>query len=143
MISKAASYAVQSLAYLAIESSSREYVPIKEIAEKLSIPYYFLKKVLAELVTGGLLISYRSAKGGIALARSVDQISLLDIITMVDGDVVFRECILGLPGCGEKTPCVLHETWSLERKRLYKMFNDATLKTVAKKINEQGFRIAP
>ena len=117
-------------------------MPINEIAEKLSIPYYFLKKVLAELVTGGLLISYRSAKGGIALAKKPSETTLYDIVTMIDGADLFSECLLGLPGCGEETPCALHDSWKVERQRLYKLFQTATLSSVARGISENGFRIS-
>ena len=143
MISKAASYGLQSLAYLALEGNEREYVPISEISRELEIPYHFLKKVIADLVVGGLLISHRSAKGGIALARDASKISLLDIIARIDGTEVFEQCILGLPGCGKEHPCALHAGWAVERKRLYKLFADSTLESVSQQISDLHLRIRP
>ena len=143
MISKAASYGVQSLAYLAMSDQDREYVPISEISRELSIPYHFLKKVIADLVVGGLLISHRSAKGGIALARPAKQITLMDIIARIDGTAVFEECILGLPGCGKEHPCALHENWAAERKRLYELFSNSSLDSLASQVSSQDLRIKP
>ncbi len=143
MISKAASYAIQSLAYLTLAGEDREYVPISEISRELDIPYHFLKKVIADLVVGGLLVSHRSAKGGIALAKSPQQISVMDIVARVDGTDVFERCILGLPGCGKETPCALHERWATERRRLYEMFSKATLSSTAARVSDLGLRIKP
>jgi len=143
MISKAASYAVQSLAYLTLAGEDREYVPISEISRELDIPYHFLKKIIADLVIGGLLVSHRSAKGGIALAKRPQQISVMDIIARVDGTDVFERCILSLPGCGQEKPCALHERWAVERSRLFDMFSKATLASIATKVSDLGLRIKP
>ena len=141
MLSKAATYAIQSLAYLAVEGRERQYVPISEIAEKLDMPYHFLKKILADLVTNGLLESHRSARGGIALIKEPEKVTLLDIIQMVDGTDMFTECILKLPGCGKDTPCPLHKTWSEERGRLLEMYSGTNLKSIADSILSEGLRI--
>ena len=143
MISKAASYAIQSLAYLATASGGREYVPISEIAEELSIPYHFLKKVLADLAAHDILLSHRSARGGVALGKEAKNITLFDIISLVDGTDVFEQCILKLPGCGNEKPCALHHNWAKERQNLYTMFSKITLANVASGILKEGFRIRP
>ncbi len=142
MLSKASSYAIQALSYLAIQDEDRGYVPISEVAEQLSIPYHFLKKILADLAQHDLLTSQRSAKGGVALYKDPKKISLLDIIQKVDGSDLFTQCILGLPGCGEKAPCALHNAWAAERNRLQLMFSSTSLADVAKRIQEKGFRIS-
>ncbi len=142
MISKAASYAIQSLSYLTTEGTDREYIPISEIAEKLGIPYYFLKKVLADLVTAGMLRSYRSAKGGVALASPPSEITLLDIISRVDGTETFEDCILGLPGCGDSKPCALHAAWAIQRARLLKMYSEADLASIASRLDSGEIRVS-
>ncbi|MCX6140922.1 MAG: Rrf2 family transcriptional regulator [Candidatus Kapabacteria bacterium] len=142
MLSKSSTYAIQALAFLAAKGSEPEFTPISEIAETLSIPYHFLKKILAELSQKGLLHSQRSARGGVGLNRDAKSITLLDIITALDGSSLFSECILGLPGCGEKTPCALHNAWAAERSRLHLMFSSTTLSDIAKRIHSKGFRIS-
>jgi Rrf2 family transcriptional regulator, iron-sulfur cluster assembly transcription factor len=141
MLSKAASYAIQSLAYLATEGGDRDYVPIGEIAERLSMPYHFLKKVLADLAAHGILVSHRSARGGVALARDPKDITLYDVVKHVDGVDVFHECILKLPGCGNQRPCVLHNAWAKERQRMYDLFTRTSLANVAAGVLKDGLRI--
>lgn len=141
MISKASSYAIQALTYLSLHTKDREYVPISEIADELSIPYHFLKKILAQLVQSGILTSQRSAKGGVAITNDGLTITLYDVITLIDGDSLFTECILSLPGCGEGKPCPLHSSWSVERSRIKLMFSSTTLADVARRVATDTVKI--
>lgn len=143
MFSKTISYAIQALAYLTIHSEEREYIPISEIADNLSIPYHFLKKILADLSQNGILQSHRSSKGGVKLAKQARKILLLDIITLFDGSGVFNECIIGLPNCGDAKPCPLHSSWAVERNRLRLLFSTTNLADLAKRVEQRGYRIAP
>jgi Rrf2 family protein len=54
------------------------------------MPDRFLLQILRNLVAHGLLRSTRGVIGGYALARSPEEISLLDIIEAVEGPVVFE-----------------------------------------------------
>ena len=142
MLSKSSTYAIQACAYLASKGPDATFTPISEVAETLSIPYHFLKKILAELTQKGVLHSQRSAKGGVGLNRDARNISLLDIIVALDGSTLFTDCLLGLPGCGERRPCPLHTAWATERTRLQLMFSSTTLADVAKRIKTKGFRLS-
>jgi len=143
MLSKSTRYAIQALSYLSSQGKDRDYVPINEIAETLTIPYHFLKKILADLTQNGLLISHRSSKGGVALARDAKKISLLDIIELTEGSAMFSTCILGLPGCGDGKPCALHNAWAIERNRLSLLYSSTSIADVSKRVAEKGFRISP
>ena len=143
MLNKTTSYAIQALAYISSQGKDREFVPMNEIADTLSIPYHFLKKILADLSQHGLLNSHRSSKGGVALARDSRKITLFDIIELTEGSLVFSSCILGLPGCGEATPCALHNAWAVERNRLSLLFSSTTIADVSNRVEEKGFRISP
>lgn len=139
MLSKTCTYGLQGAIYIALQPTGR-YIPIGTIADALNIPFQFLKKIFLVLTQAGILISYRSPKGGVALARPADAITLLDIIEAIDGSDVFTRCILKLPGCGHTKPCPLHESWSEERARLRAMFADKTLGSVAAQINSNERR---
>ncbi|MBU3740791.1 MAG: Rrf2 family transcriptional regulator [Candidatus Kapabacteria bacterium] len=142
LLTKSTRYAIQACAYLAVHANGDLYRPISEIATALSIPFHFLKKVMAELAQQGIIASQRSARGGVALAKDPRQIALLDIMAAIDGDDIFKECLLGLPGCGEEKPCPMHTAWSTERNRLKLMFSSTTLADIATRIQIKGSRIA-
>lgn len=116
---------------------SRQYVPIARIAEALDIPFQFLKKIMQVLVEKGLLISQRSAKGGVALIREAENMSVFEVIQAIDGaEILISGCILEFPGCGNDKPCPLHHEWAVERKRLRTLFEATTLYSVAKDVDK-------
>lgn len=142
MLSKSSTYAIQALAYLASKGKDADFTPISEIAEAMSIPYHFLKKIMAELAQKGLLNSQRSARGGVGLSKDAKSIALVDIIVALDGPALFDNCLLGLPGCGEKTPCAMHNAWATERSRIKLMFSSTSLADIASRVQSKGFRIS-
>ena len=60
-------------------------VPVGEIARRRDIPAQFLEQLVATLRRGGILRSQRGVKGGYTLARAADQISVLDVVELLDG----------------------------------------------------------
>ena len=143
MLSKTCTYGIQGAIYIALQPAG-QYTPIGTIADALNIPFQFLKKILQVLAQQGVLLSYRSPKGGVKLARPADSITLLEVVQAIDGSDVFTQCILKLPGCGHTKPCPLHESWSVERVRLRQMFETTTLGSIARQIhnNERRFMLA-
>jgi Rrf2 family protein len=76
-------YALRALAELA----AAEAGPVKAetIARAQGIPPKFLENILLELRHGGIVISQRGAEGGYRLAMPAAEISLADVIRIVDG----------------------------------------------------------
>ena len=87
-ISAKVDYACRVLAELARMHGSTELAQIEHLARVEHVPPNFLAQILSELRNGGLITSRRGIQGGYALARSPDQISLYDIWTVIDHDVL-------------------------------------------------------
>ena len=88
-LSRTVIYALQAACQLG--SSGQDVpVPSKKIAEAGQMPDRFLLQILRNLVAHGLLRSTRGVIGGYTLARTTDEISLLDIIEAVEGPVAFE-----------------------------------------------------
>jgi len=126
MLSKSCEYGLRATLYLA-SLNHEGYVSIGTISEELDISFPFLTKIFQKLNEAGLLQSQRGPKGGVSLTKPADEVSLYEIVVAIDGDDLFRECVLGLPGCGEAEPCPLHDEWAEERSRVEKMFRNSTL----------------
>lgn len=141
MLSKACEYALRASVYLTA-LRPQGYVSIRDIGEHLDISFPFLTKVFQKLTQAGIMQSFRGPNGGIALARPAEQISLLDIVIAVDGPGLFRDCVLGLPGCGEERPCPMHDRWAVERERLRAMFQRQTLSDTAIRLQGGEFRLS-
>jgi len=66
---------------------------IAEVARIEHLPVAYLEQLGAQLRRGGLVESTRGVHGGYTLTRSPDQISVLDVITVVEGEVSPVECV--------------------------------------------------
>lgn len=140
MLSKTCVYGIRSVLFLTLEQE-RQFVPIKEVSEKLDISFHFLTKILQNLSQGGVISSFKGPRGGVKLARPAKDISILHIVHILDGEKIFEQCILGLPGCQEKKPCPLHDSWKEHREKLKADFAAANMAVLAEKIKKHDLRL--
>ncbi|RMH66055.1 MAG: Rrf2 family transcriptional regulator [Calditrichaeota bacterium] len=140
LLSKSCVYGIRALLYLSV-NRDREYVPISEISELLGISFHFLTKILQELTAVGIVKSRKGIKGGVALAQPADKITLYNIIMHLDGEALFNECVLGLPGCADDNPCSMHKIWSSVKKELQGNLQTETLAHLARQIDEGNIRL--
>ena len=140
ILSKACEYALRATLHL-VRLKSSGFVSIKAISDDLDISFPFLTKIFQKLTQAGILHSFRGPNGGIALARPASSVTLYEIVVAVDGEDMFRECVLGLPGCGERKPCPLHARWAHERERLKAMFHAETLADMAERLQGEDYRL--
>ena len=88
-LTRASSYALQAVAYMANQKKSKEDHPIAShrIADERKIPERFLLKVLKPLVSAQILMSIKGPNGGYRLAKSAYDITMLDVVEAVDGPI--------------------------------------------------------
>ena len=79
-------YAVRALCELARRGESAP-VPIGEIARRRDIPVQFLEGLFATLRRAGLLQSQRGVKGGYSFARAPAEITVLEVVELLEGDL--------------------------------------------------------
>ncbi len=91
MISNKAKYAFKALLHLA--RHGRETVQIDEIAGDEGIPRKFLEHILLELKHSGLIASRRGRAGGYQLIRAPENITIGQVLRIVDGPMAPLPCI--------------------------------------------------
>ena len=79
-------YAVRALAELA-RRGGESPVPIGDIAKARDIPVQFLEGLFATLRRGGILQSQRGVKGGYRFARPPAEITVLEVVELLEGDL--------------------------------------------------------
>ena len=77
-------YAVAALAELG-RSRGSEPVPIGELARRRDVPVQFLEQLFAVLRRAGILRSQRGVRGGYLFARPPAQVSVLEVVELLDG----------------------------------------------------------
>ena len=90
-ISNKSIYAIAALQELG-NISEDKVLKIKEIALKGNIPQNFLEQILLELKKQGLLTSTKGAYGGYKLARKLENISLKEVLTILETDMFSENC---------------------------------------------------
>jgi len=79
-------YACIAMLELAAQFGDPSPVRLKSIADAHEIPERFLVQILLQLKGAGLVISTRGAAGGYVLAKSPDQVTIADIVGVIDRD---------------------------------------------------------
>lgn len=82
-----------------------------EIADQQHIPSRFLLKIMRSLAQAGIIKSFRGVAGGYALAKSLAQISLYDVIVAMEGPVVIQRCLKDPGSCTRQSEsvCAVHQ----------------------------------
>jgi Rrf2 family transcriptional regulator, cysteine metabolism repressor len=62
-------------------------VPIAELARRRDIPVQFLEQLFATLRRAGVLRSQRGVKGGYSFARQPSEVTVLELVELLDGPV--------------------------------------------------------
>jgi Rrf2 family protein len=92
MLSSKAKYAVRAVSLLAEKASPEEWVQTAAVAELEKIPRKFLEAIFVQLRDHGIVDSRRGARGGHRLMRPPSEISVADIIRVVDGPLALTPC---------------------------------------------------
>jgi Rrf2 family cysteine metabolism transcriptional repressor len=87
-------YAVRALAELARRGGDSP-VPIGEIANARDIPVQFLEGLFATLRRAGVLQSQRGVKGGYRFARPPGEVSVLEVVELLEGDLAAEAAAAG------------------------------------------------
>ena len=139
LFSRQCEYALQAVSYLALKPEG-QMTSIKEMTEKLGIPYHFLGKILQDLARKGLLSSLKGPTGGFALGMAAKDITLFHIVEAIDGIDFSTKCVVGFPECGGKNPCAVHEHWGAIRESIYKMLVNKNIAEVAQEMRKPEYR---
>jgi Rrf2 family protein len=129
-VTRAGEYAIIGLSYLAKQPADR-IVMIDEISETEGVPKSFLAKIFQSLVKAGIVRSNRGAGGGFSLAKSASEITLLQILQIVEGAFALQKCVSEDPECVVSTTrmsnCTLCAVFSEAQNRVNEVFARTTL----------------
>ena len=84
---------------------AKELMATRRIATNLGIPQKFITTVIVPLKRAGFLTVKRGIKGGLALAKPPDKISVVEVIELFQGPFVILECLSDRQHCSQKGSC--------------------------------------
>jgi len=129
-------YALRALVCLAKRSGDGSVTTIDEVAGEEEIPSKFLAQIMSELRRGGLVASRRGKEGGYALARRPEEISLRDVVALMQGDMLGQE----MESAGRSGSAV-SAAWKEQRERFEARLRDHTLGDILASGNREMYYI--
>jgi Rrf2 family cysteine metabolism transcriptional repressor len=128
MISTKSKYGLMAMLELASQFQTGP-TQAKSIAERHQLPLSYLEQLLAELKKNGLVVSFRGAQGGYALSKSPEEITVYQIVTLLEGDTKLSE---GHKGC-----LGLESFWKEMDAKIVALFNITLAQLLANKQREE------
>ena len=136
-------YAVRALIELAVSGQDGP-LGVSEIARLQRIPERFLEQILGELRREGVLESRRGAHGGYRFAMPTEEVSVLDVVEILDGEVRPARCSAGgVCYIADAPLCVTSEVWDEARVALEGVFGRYSIAQLAETERENRARREP
>jgi Rrf2 family transcriptional regulator, iron-sulfur cluster assembly transcription factor len=136
MLSNSCRYGIRAVIYLASRYPEKNNIGIKEISGDLELPTPFLAKILQQLAKHKILNSVKGPNGGFSLLKKPESITMMDIIKIIDGEDLFKNCIIHDGSCAEvkraKKTCPVHDDYSELRANIIRLFREKTIAELSK-----------
>jgi len=103
---------------------------LTEVARVEHLPLAYLEQLAGPLRRGGLIEATRGAHGGYVLTRPPGEITVLDVITLVEGEVAPVECVsheYAAGCCVRETDCASRTLWQRLKQSVDAVLSGTTL----------------
>lgn len=125
--SKSFGYALRGILYIALTGNEGLRIQVDEIADKLSVPEHFLRKIMKRLVQAGVLNSTKGPYGGFSINDKTLATPLYELLVLMNENAQFDNCVLRLTRCNTRHPCPLHHKMVVYRNELLVLFTTTTV----------------
>ncbi len=128
-LTKAGEYAIRCALYLSFEGMGT-VVAKKKIAECMDIPSQFLGKIAQQLARAGIIEIVQGSRGGYRLLIPADDLTLLDVVEAVIGEIYLNDCVARQESCDRIPACSIHRIWETARNQLRDTLRQADFKSI-------------
>lgn len=138
-ISAKGDYACRALLELALNFESGRPIHIKEIAENQGIPGKYLVQILVVLKGAGLVRSRRGANGGYLLSKPPSEITLGEVVRIVDGPFLPLKCSSedSSASCERISACGFHPVWERVRGAIADIVDSLTYEDICRETRDR------
>ncbi len=125
-------YGVRLMVDLAVHESESPIL-LKDIAARQEISEKYLWQLISPLQKAGLIDSIRGARGGYKLAKSPKDITLKDVIVILEGSMCIVACVDNAEMCNRSGVCVTRDVWEEISKKVMGVLEAVSLLDMVKK----------
>lgn len=124
LITRNTDYALRALCYI---SKNKDIVTVDEFVKRLGVPRSFMRKILQQLNKKRILDSFKGQGGGFKLKVLPEEIYLIEIMRIFQGQVALNECFLKKDVCPNRGKCVLRKKIHLIEESVFKQLKKITV----------------
>lgn len=129
-------YGVRLMLSLALnEGAGPRY--LKDIARDEDISVQYLGQIVIPLRAKGLVNTFRGAHGGYQLGRPASEITLMDVIEPLEGDLSLIDCVGNPLACGRSKECVTRDVWDELSALMREYLESVTLDALARRCGKR------
>lgn len=136
-ISTRGRYGIKAMVDLAMNSKDDKCISLKSIAQRQGIPENYLEQLMAVLKKAKVVKSVRGAQGGYILNKNPEDISVGDLLKILEGSLALVDCLENQPPkkkCGDAdcSECVVRDAWEMISDKLAEAAHSISLKDLIK-----------
>ncbi|MBN1698142.1 MAG: Rrf2 family transcriptional regulator [Spirochaetales bacterium] len=135
-LSKRTRYGLRFMFELALNEEGRP-VQLSDIARKEEISRKFLSQIAIPLKGAGIIQSSRGVNGGYSLSRSPKEITVEEIVRVLEGDTSLVECVEDPPICHRIGYCVTRDVWGMLSAEISGLLRSISLADLVDKAQKQ------
>ncbi|WP_350343556.1 Rrf2 family transcriptional regulator [Proteinivorax tanatarense] len=131
-------YGVRAMAVLAYEFKNGA-TPLRVIAEREHLSELYLEQIFRELKKDGLVNSVRGPKGGYILSKSPENITVGDVVRVLEGPLAPVECVSEEETkelCSKESCCLTKFVWAKLRDSMSKVLDEITFADIIKDLSK-------
>ncbi len=136
-ISTRGRYGIKAMVDLAMNSKDDKCISLKSIAQRQGIPENYLEQLMAVLKKAEVVKCVRGALGGYILNKNPEDISVGDLLKILEGSLALVDCLENQPPkkkCGDAdcSECVVRDAWEMISDKLAEAAHSISLKDLIK-----------
>ncbi len=130
-ISKTSIYAVRLIVRLARQKDNN-LLMVEELAKEENIPKHYAAKILQRLAKYNYVDSFKGRGGGFRLNKDAWDLSLYELIELLDGKIKSDHCFFEFFGCSVSDPCTFCKEWLFISSQINELLSQFKIGDLAK-----------
>lgn len=137
-ISTKGRYGLRAMIDLAAYGAEGTPVFLSDIAKRQGISEKYLEHIFGMLHKANLVKALRGRKGGYLLQKQPDEISLNEIITVLEGPCSLVDCVNDVKVCTKVETCATRDIWMILGNKIKELLNGYTLSALVRMQGEKA-----
>jgi len=125
-------YGLRALLDLAVHQGEG-MVLLKDVARRQEFSLPYLEHLITPLIAAGLVKSTRGARGGVLLVRPPAEVTLTEVVLLLEGSIAPADCVNDPKVCSRSASCVTRDVWIQIKDAMTQVLDSTTLQDLVER----------